>query len=732
MSDYGGDALGAAETIKAIVYCGRGFVSKKNAVCAAKVVFGVDNDRRKTIVVNDNNPVWNEEGEFKVSKADKASLKFKLYDGDEMTGVIKIPISELTDEKQVKAMTLEPYKKGHEAPEGELQVAAYIVSFKTNTKRRSSTLGHKIKSKLSASNLNVANDDTSVVSGDSRASSKSKISTIRRKVLSKKSKDQMGGAQSMMNLGTSDVRLRKGSLSLNPFMDDMDDEVKAVGSDSGNKGSNLSKFQTLPPQHCHKPAANDVPDQVSCTGSEQSSIPGSAASLERSMKKLEAANNKRGKSIVNIFTKSKDKNKSKSMWDISNLPVESWNQKMEHRLNSSGANEAEAIEDQGISISMDDNGSENSSNNPMNKYLSNPSLVDSAVDMRGPLSSSPSNAGASVGAAYRKNQQSTIESSAESDNSGGKKSATQSRRSSAAHSRNSSMSHQMTVQQQLPAMMITDLIPNKGSNNGGTKLSIIGANFAANKSDFKSVKICGCDVTKTLNIINHSKFTVVTSMWRSTSGNVEIELVDGRKVVSKQTYEFLSTSKLAEEAKNLRVPSFNSASTDKENNKTNKNRSMNNISNSSSLLDTRRKISYSTIGLDNVGLDTPDSSPLTPEEKKAPVLPSNISGNHSMDRNANKNSLELPLAQKGTGSRDTLFSSRDNLTGSKSSLLRKTSDRYKQENGTSFQTRKEMEEEISRLRDLVQDLSNKNLEMNQYLEELLIKVMEHCPDLLQK
>ena len=68
MSDYGGDlgAGGAAETIKAIVYCGRGFKGKKNEVCAAKVVFGVDSDRRKTIVVNDNNPVWNEEGEFKV------------------------------------------------------------------------------------------------------------------------------------------------------------------------------------------------------------------------------------------------------------------------------------------------------------------------------------------------------------------------------------------------------------------------------------------------------------------------------------------------------------------------------------------------------------------------------------------------------------------------------------------------------------------------------------------
>ena len=74
----------------------------------------------------------------------------------------------------------------------------------------------------------------------------------------------------------------------------------------------------------------------------------------------------------------------------------------------------------------------------------------------------------------------------------------------------------------------------------------------------------------------------------------------------------------------------------------------------------------------------------------------------------------------------------DSIRGSKSSLHRKKSDRYQHEKSGSFQTKKELEEEISKLKNLVQELTDKNTEMNQYLETLLCKVMEHCPEVLHK
>ena len=123
-----------------------------------------------------------------VGKADKAVRKFKLYDGDEVIGIIKIPVSELTEEKQMKPMTMEPYKKNQAPPSGEILLSAYVNTYKNGTRRKSVTLGHKVKLKLgSSAMLDVAerSDAISAYSGESMNST-SKMSKMKKKILGKK------------------------------------------------------------------------------------------------------------------------------------------------------------------------------------------------------------------------------------------------------------------------------------------------------------------------------------------------------------------------------------------------------------------------------------------------------------------------------------------------------------------------------------------------------------------
>ena len=706
MSDF----IEAPETVKAIIYNGRGLKSRKSDVFVAKVIFGIDGDKRKTNVVHDNNPTWNEEGEFKVHKSDKAVFKFKLYDGDETVGVIKIPVNELSEERQVKSLSLEPYKKGQPQPAGELQVSAYVVNYKSIQRRKSSTLGGKIKAKMSNSNLNLKDDAASVVSGESKTSlsSKSKMSTMRKKIFNRKSQDGHLGAQSMMNLATngqSEFDDNAQSFSLNPFLNDTKDMNDTIVKRPD------SKFQTLAGHGSRKNSIVDAHDHVSVNGSEQSSIPGSAASLERKKEKANRGGKGFMKSLKKPFGNSSKKERSKSMWDISNLPVEGWEQKMEHRLSKSPTpGEGEPVEDQGIYL---DNGSETSnvSQQHVNSKIlaSNTTLIDSGLEMR-------ANAHHTMAVPTpQRRPHLSIDSGADLES--GKFSAPESR----SHSRNNSASiHNVSLTSNLlPQILITDVIPNKGSNNGGTKVSVIGSNFGTNREDFKSVKICGCEVTRSLICVNNSKFTVTTSMWTSGAGFVDIELVDGRKALSKQTFEFVSANQLTDEAKNIKVPSFNSNERGEHNKKKGQ---MN------SLLNSKKKFSASTLGLNTITVeDDSGSNPFADRKKHAPETPSSLSSQKelSLSRSTCENTDSKNKLSPLVASSEAKVNS-----SSRNSLVRNSSDRY--DPSVSFQSKKELEEEISRLRSTVRELTDKNLEMNQYLEELLIKVMSACPEVLQK
>ena len=695
------DFTEAPENVKAIIYNGRGLKSRKGEIFAAKVVFGIDSDKRKTNVVHDNNPVWNEEGEFKVHKSEKAVFKFKLYDADEVVGVIKIPVNELSEERHVKSLPMEPYKKGQPQPAGELSISAFVINYKSVQRRKSSTLGGKIKAKMSNSNLNLRDDASSMVSGESKTSlaSKSKMSTMKKKIFTRK-KDGINGAQSMMNLATGRNDLENDqAYSLNPFLNDTDNNLNETVIKRPE-----SKFQTLPVSGSHRGSVADVADHVSVAGSEQSSIPGSAASMERKKEKNKQGGKSFVKALKKPFGNNSRKERSKSMWDISNLPVEGWEQKMEHRLSKSPTPaDPDVGEDQGIYL---DNGSESSNFSQQqinNKLLNNSStFVDSGIDVK---------TGATVSSVSTQQRRPHLSIDSGADLDSGKFSAPQSR----THSRNNSTSinnlNTSSGSSSLPTILITDLIPNKGSNNGGTKVAIIGSNFGTNRDDFKSVKICGCDVTRSIVCNSNSKFTVTTSMWTSGSGFVEVELVDGRRALSKQTFEFVSVNQLTDEAKNIKVPSFNTS--DRDNHK--KKSTMSNLTNA------RRKFSASTLGLNTMHIED-DTNPFTgssSERKKAPEPP--VIKKEPVYRKTSSDTIEKPVLS---------VSGDVKLSASRNSLCRNSSDRY--DPSVTFQSKKELEEEILRLRSLVQELTDKNLEMNQYLEELLIKVMSSCPEILQK
>ena len=88
---------------------------------------------------------------------------------------------------------------------------------------------------------------------------------------------------------------------------------------------------------------------------------------------------------------------------------------------------------------------------------------------------------------------------------------------------------------------VTGISPNKGSVEGGTKVTIRGTNLGINKEDVVGLFICGANVLATLEYVAPTKLTCVTKAWRPCVGTVTVETQSGGKGSSLVQFTFVDT-----------------------------------------------------------------------------------------------------------------------------------------------------------------------------------------------
>ena len=89
---------------------------------------------------------------------------------------------------------------------------------------------------------------------------------------------------------------------------------------------------------------------------------------------------------------------------------------------------------------------------------------------------------------------------------------------------------------------VTGISPKEGSVEGGTKVTIRGANLGLNKEDVVGLFICGANVLGSLEYISSSKLTCVTKSWKQCVGNVTVETQSGGKGSSLVQFTFVGSS----------------------------------------------------------------------------------------------------------------------------------------------------------------------------------------------
>jgi len=85
---------------------------------------------------------------------------------------------------------------------------------------------------------------------------------------------------------------------------------------------------------------------------------------------------------------------------------------------------------------------------------------------------------------------------------------------------------------------VTGVSPKEGPVEGGTKVTVRGANLGRNKEDVIGLFICGSNVLGTLEYFSSSKLVCTTKAWRACVGNVTVETQSGGKGMSLVQFSF--------------------------------------------------------------------------------------------------------------------------------------------------------------------------------------------------
>jgi hypothetical protein len=82
--------------------------------------------------------------------------------------------------------------------------------------------------------------------------------------------------------------------------------------------------------------------------------------------------------------------------------------------------------------------------------------------------------------------------------------------------------------------------PKEGLVDGGTRLTIRGANLGRSKEDVIGLFVCGSNVLSTLEYASSSKLICTTKAHRAGAGNITVETQSGGRGVSLVQFTFLS------------------------------------------------------------------------------------------------------------------------------------------------------------------------------------------------
>jgi len=91
-------------------------------------------------------------------------------------------------------------------------------------------------------------------------------------------------------------------------------------------------------------------------------------------------------------------------------------------------------------------------------------------------------------------------------------------------------------------MQVTGVSPKEGSVDGGTRLTIRGANFGCNKEDVVGLFVCGSNVLSTLEFVSSSKLMCTTKAHKVCAGNIIVETQSGGRGISLVQFTFLGAA----------------------------------------------------------------------------------------------------------------------------------------------------------------------------------------------
>lgn len=94
---------------------------------------------------------------------------------------------------------------------------------------------------------------------------------------------------------------------------------------------------------------------------------------------------------------------------------------------------------------------------------------------------------------------------------------------------------------------ITTVSPSSGSIEGGTELTIKGANLGVSKDDVVGLFVCGANCLKTLEYVSITMLKCRTKAWRACKGYIVVETQTGGKGTSLVQYTFSDSANEANE-----------------------------------------------------------------------------------------------------------------------------------------------------------------------------------------
>ncbi|ESO88282.1 hypothetical protein LOTGIDRAFT_234610 [Lottia gigantea] len=267
---------------------------------------------------------------------------------------------------------------------------------------------------------------------------------------------------------------------------------------------------------------------------------------------------------------------------------------------------------------------------------------------------------------------------------------------------------------QAQAPVITNVIPNIGTIKGGTRIIIEGRNLGLGKSDIVELLVCGSDLLDSVEYESANSIVCTTKECEAGKGDIWYETVSGGQTVVKNFFTFVNTSALKSTVPvpvTLKISDSSSEIGADD---------VDGPHNTSYTTDSDLSLSVPPTPPPESKESAPKASPRTPKAQKKLDLPSDqksktlgrISSNDNIEGRYKKNFMKHVRRAS------------ESIVAEQEGLKREDVDRHSI-------TKKELQAEVIRLYNENQSLKNDNADMKGYIDRLIAKVIQHCPDALE-